>query len=205
MLRKCGLAIGVLGALLTGSVFAQSALAPGDIQAGEQLYAETCQSCHGVGGNSLVPSQPIIAGQYATYLHSQLSAYRSGERENAVMLQFSQELTDADINNLSSYLEAQNAGLSGAVDRELVERGRLLYYLGKPQAAVPSCHGCHGPAGAGIPPLYPRLSGQHAAYTVATLTELRSGTRVNATMNEIAAGLSDEEITALAEFISGLY
>ncbi len=201
-LRCLGISFAVL---MAGHAFAQSVFEPGDILAGEQLYGINCQSCHGINGNSLVPSQPIIASQYTEYLQEQLRAYRSGDRANAIMSPFAQNLSDTDIADLASFLATQNAGLSGAVDRKLAERGRQLYYLGNPSAAVPSCNGCHGPAGAGIPPLYPRLSGQHADYTNATLNELRSGTRVNAVMNEIAANLTDEDIAALAEFISGLY
>ncbi len=102
-------------------------------------------------------------------------------------------------------LSEQQGGLSGAVDQALVLRGEHIYRNGLAAEDVPNCTGCHGPQGEGIPPLYPLLSGQHAAYTAATLAAYRSGERVHEVMNAVAAGLSDEDIAALAEYIAGLY
>ena len=177
----------------------------GDAAAGAATYQTQCQSCHGVAGNSIIPMQPILAGQYAEYSASQLAAYRSGERVNAVMQQFAQQLSDEDINNLSVYLESQQAGLSGATDSELAEQGELLYRNGIPAQGVPNCTGCHGPAGKGIPPIYPRISGQHVAYTTKTMQEFRDGTRVNAVMQAIASGMTDDDMDALSEYIAGLH
>lgn len=188
-----------------GAASLASAIWAADVKAGAELYTSQCMSCHGVAGNSLIPAQPILAGQHPEYLAEQLHEYKEEKRINAIMYPFVSGLTDADIANVSAYLAQQNAGLSGATDAELVQVGELLYRNGNPQAAVPNCTGCHGPAGEGIGPVYPRLSGQHADYTVTTLKEFRAGTRVNEAMNDIAAGLSDEDITALAQYISGLY
>ncbi len=180
-------------------------LIAGDAAAGAELYASQCLACHGQGGNSLVPEQPIIAGQYAEYLAEQIHQFREGERENAAMWPFVKDLSDADIDNLASYLAEQQAGLSGAADQALALRGEHIYRNGLPEAGVPNCTGCHGPAGQGIPPLYPRLSGQHAAYTSTTLAEFRGKIRAHEVMAAVAAGLSDEDIAALAEYIAGLY
>ena len=177
----------------------------GDPAAGAELYATQCMSCHGSGGNSIVPTQPIVAGLDAEYLVLQMRNFRDKVRDNAIMWPFASQLTDADIDNLSVYLESQPAGLSGAVDSQLAAQGEIIYRNGIPTRGVPNCTGCHGPAGLGIPPLYPRLSGQHAAYTANTLTELRDGNRPNAIMNEVAANLSDAEIAAVAEYIAGLH
>ena len=64
---------------------------------------------------------------------------------------------------------------------------------------------CHGPNGAGIPAQYPRLGGQHAGYIVAQMTAFRSGERANNTvMRDIALKMTDAQIKAVAEYISGL-
>ena len=65
--------------------------------------------------------------------------------------------------------------------------------------------GCHSPTGSGIPNQYPRLAGQHAEYTEATLKAFRDGTRRNnVPMQQIAARLTDAEMRAVADYIQGL-
>ncbi len=94
----------VLGVLLSGH-----ALASGNAGRGLEL-SKTCQACHGVDGNGVGdPQYPIIAGQYADYLEHAMRAYRSGERENAIMLGFAQALSDQDIKDLSAYFAAQKS------------------------------------------------------------------------------------------------
>lgn len=208
-----GMRLALAAAVCAASAFLPAALADphseaiwaADAAAGAELYAAQCVACHGVAGNSLVPEQPILAAQHPEYIADQMFKYRSKERENALMYPFAQNLSDQQIYELAAYLGIQNAGLSGATDRELAEAGERIYRLGLPELGVPGCTGCHGPAGLGIPPEFPRLSGQHAAYTAAALRELRSGARVNEAMNAISHRLIDEHIEALAEYISGLY
>lgn len=177
----------------------------GDPAAGSGTYAKTCIFCHGVGGNSVVPAQPIIAGQHAEYLREQLMNFKSGARKNAIMGPMAQKLSEQDIANVAAFLTTQKAGLAGATDPKLAAKGEKLYRLGRPEDGVGACIGCHGPTGSGIPPHYPVLSGQHAEYLRTTLSEFRSGARKNDIMNITAARLSDADIRALAEFLSGLY
>ena len=63
------------------------------------------------------------------------------------------------------------------------------------------CHLCHGADGEASSVIYPRLAGQHKEYIVKQLMNFRSGER-QGTMNEQAAGLSDDEIVALAEYFN---
>jgi cytochrome c553 len=63
------------------------------------------------------------------------------------------------------------------------------------------------PDGAGVPAQYPRLAGQHGDYTLAQLQSFRSGDRdndPNAMMRTIAGRLSDKDMAAVAQYISGL-
>jgi cytochrome c553 len=67
---------------------------------------------------------------------------------------------------------------------------------------------CHSADGGGIPTEFPRLAGQHAQYVVAQLQAFRSGARANdpnAMMQTIASKLSDNEMKAVAQYISGLH
>ncbi len=71
--------------LLTSIVPLGSALAAGDIEAGE-TKAYTCTGCHGIPGyNNIYPTYkvPKIGGQNYEYLVSALKAYKNGEEITA--------------------------------------------------------------------------------------------------------------------------
>lgn len=74
---------------------------------------------------------------------------------------------------------------------------------GKAKFAV--CAGCHGPTGAGNEALkYPKLAGLQAAQVKEQLHAFKSGTRDNATMKAMTAGLNDADIDNLAAYIATL-
>ena len=64
------------------------------------------------------------------------------------------------------------------------------------------CHLCHGAEGEASSAIYPRLAGQNNNYLIKQLKNFRDGKRKSDTMNEMAKGLSDKEIEALAEYFS---
>lgn len=72
---------------------------------------------------------------------------------------------------------------------------------GQAKAAV--CAGCHGPDGNSTNPEWPKLAGQGAAYLAKQLREFKAGKRVNATMQGMAAPLSEQDIADLAAFYAG--
>lgn len=82
------------------------AMAGGDITRGEELSA-TCAACHGADGNSQIPANPKIAGQYDSYLVFALQAYRDGTRNNALMNGMAANLSDQDIADLAAYFSSQ--------------------------------------------------------------------------------------------------
>jgi cytochrome c553 len=95
-----------------------------------------------------------------------------------------------------------------ASNNELAEEGEKIYRGGNLATGVPACSSCHSPDGAGIPPVYPRLAGQHAQYTVAQLRAFRTEQRANdanKVMHVIATRMSEKEMQAVSEFISGLH
>lgn len=83
----------------------------GDVAKGKQLSA-TCAACHGADGNSTIPTNPRLAGQYESYLVQALSDYRSGARKNAIMGGFATDLSDQDIKDLAAYFSSQQSQLS---------------------------------------------------------------------------------------------
>jgi cbb3-type cytochrome c oxidase subunit III len=198
-------------AWLAMPAMAQPAPAKIDLAKGQQLSAQVCAACHGADGNAPSPANPKLAGQHADYLYKQLNNFvpkkgaKEAERANAVMAGFAATLSDADRRNLSAYYAAQAYKPASAKNKDLVELGQQIYRSGIAAKQVPSCTGCHGPTGSGIPAQYPRLGGQWAEYTESQLTQFRSGQRKNSTqMTAIAARMSDAEIKAVSDYIAGL-
>lgn len=179
---------------------------------GRQIAEQVCAACHAADGNSVQPANPVLAGQHADYTHKQLMNFKAMDgkpaaRPNPIMTGMVANLTPADMASLAAYFQAQKPRLRAARDPELVKEGQQIYRGGIPSKNVTACTACHGPTGAGIPAQYPRLAGQFSEYTAAQLKAFRSGERANdpnRTMRAIAEKLSDREIAAVAEYISGL-
>lgn len=79
---------------------------------------------------------------------------------------------------------------------------------GKALYAAKGCGGCHGPdAKSPIMPVYPKLASQSKEYAAQQMKDFKSGSRSNsqaAIMKALMAPLSDEEIDAVAEYLSSL-
>ncbi len=195
--------------------------APGDAKAGE-AKAAVCAACHSADGNAVDPQYPKLAGQHERYIARHLGLYKSGERANPIMLGFAAALSPQDMRDIGAFFAGKSSGGGMADDsvlaegpnagRKFYEIGQSLYHGGDAERGVPACAGCHGPAGDGNPgPSYPRLAGQHAAYTRAQLDAFRggavygSGDNANAVMMGVAKYLTDEEIASLASYIEGLH
>ena len=87
-----------------------TASAGGDAENGKALSA-TCAACHGADGNSTIPTNPILAGQYESYLVQALNDYKSKARDNAIMGGFAAALSDQDIKDLAAYFSSQESKL----------------------------------------------------------------------------------------------
>jgi len=72
-------------------------------------WAQRCDRCHGVDGNSTDPRLPALAAQRVDYLEKVLHAYRTGERKSPQMAAMSEVLTEADVENLAAYYARQKA------------------------------------------------------------------------------------------------
>jgi len=199
------------GVLVCGAVAAQTQ-GKGDPAKAQQIVTQVCSACHGADGNSPLPVNPSLAGQHPEYTLRQLMGFRSqggkpAERPNPVMSPMVASLSPEDMDNLAAYFAVQKPKPAVAGNAELVALGRSIYRGGLAAKGVAACASCHSPNGAGIPAMFPRLSGQHAQYTTETLKAYRAGTRANdpnGMMRATAQKLSDREIAALAEYIAGL-
>lgn len=203
---------------MSGSAIAADANAPGDPKAGEAI-AGSCAACHGNDGNSPTPSFPKIAGLGEKYLYKQLRDIKSGARVIAAMAGQLDNKSEQDLKDLAAYFNSQTLQIAGATDAKVrvnsgievdaLKLGQKVYRAGNPEVGVPSCMGCHSPRGLGNEPAgYPRLSGQYAEYIAQQLRNFRGGERTNdgesKIMRTVAEHMSDAEIDAVANYISGL-
>ncbi|OGT60774.1 MAG: hypothetical protein A3E01_07680 [Gammaproteobacteria bacterium RIFCSPHIGHO2_12_FULL_63_22] len=194
---------------------------PGNAEAGA-TKAGACAACHGLDGNSADALYPKLAGQHEQYIRRQLKLFKSGERENAIMMGMSAALTEQDMRDIGAYYATKKATAGVAddtviaagpnADKKFYQVGEKIFRAGKPSAGVPACTACHGPTGRGNPgPSYPSLGGQHSAYTVARLQFFRDGgvwgkeANANVVMSQAVKGLTDEEIQGLATYVEGLH
>jgi len=176
-----------------------------DLAKGEASYTAVCAACHGADGNSSVPAQPKLASQHPEYLVKQLREFKAGTRKNAVMQGFAAALSEDDMRNISFWVASKAPKTGFAKEKDLVALGEKIWRGGIADRQVPACASCHSPNGAGLPAQYPRLSGQHADYTVSQLTAFRDGVRNNnAVMTGVSAKLNDREIKALGDYVAGL-
>ncbi len=181
-------------------------LAAGSKEAG-QAKAATCSACHGMDGTSMGPEWPNLAGQHETYIVKQLQAFHAGQRQNPLMSPMAAILSDQDMADVAAYFSSQPIR-GGETDPSKAKLGLHVYRSGNVEAKVMACAGCHGPTGRGnAPAAYPSIQGQKAAYVALQLRAFKAGTRTtdpNQMMRNIAAGLSDEEIDAVASYVQGL-
>jgi cytochrome c553 len=193
-------------------VFAFHAVQAQDPAKAQQIAGSVCAACHAADGNSAAPANPKIAGQFPEYLHKQLADFKAQggkkpARDSAIMTPMVANLSEADMKNLSAFYSGQKLKPAAAADKDLAALGQKLWRGGNAATGVPACAGCHGPAGAGIPAQYPRLSGQFPDYVATQLRAFRDGVRANdqnGVMRAVAGRMSEREIRAVAEYAAGL-
>jgi cytochrome c553 len=181
--------------------------ANGNVSAGKEK-AVVCAGCHGADGNGGAdPSWPKLAGQDASYIAKQLSDFKSGARKDPIMTGMAAPLSAADIKNLAAYFASLKTKPGAASNAELATEGGKIYRGGDAKTGVSACMSCHGPSGHGIPPRFPKVSGQNAPYTQKQLLAFKAGSRSNDgdIMTRIAFRMSEQEIKAVSEYMAGLH
>lgn len=166
--------------------------------AGPSGARNACFTCHGLDGAGR-GSVPRLAGIDAGYLTKQMFDYASEERYDPIMGPIARAMTDRDIRMVSHYY-ADLAFLpllsSPAPD---------IYAHGDRRRGLRACADCHGNGGQGLGAGKPPLAGQPTAYTIEQLRRWRRGERRNDPLNvmsTIARSLSDDEIEAIAAYLS---
>jgi cytochrome c553 len=182
----------------------------GDPAAGKaRAEAAGCFACHGVdgiateSGLAIDKHVPNLAGQPDLYLQFQLVFFRKGVRKNETMNAMAAQLSDDDLRNISAYYASLPApNLSAAPDTTPQDTE-----LGGKIAAGIHCTNCHGDHFEGVDNIA-RLAGQREDYVYEALRDFKSGARTStgaAGMAEVVYSLGDEEMKALAHYVSRLH
>jgi cytochrome c553 len=161
--------------------------------------AATCAGCHGPNGQSANPQFPSLAGQTARYLYLELQDFQAGRRASAVMEPIAKSLSKDEMQALAGYFGGQRPMSSSYVtDAARVARGKAL-------ADASLCTMCHLGGFSGQNEV-PRVAGQQYAYILQELAAFRDKRRTNdaGTMQAYARGLSDQDIDALAQYVTSL-
>lgn len=213
-----------IAAALTAALFVANTAYAGDspeelaqrIGAGDPVAGKAksvkCQECHGKDGNSTAPDVPKLAGQYANYIERQIRDYQSGTPHGVHSDPKKSGIAAGsaghqDLLDISAYFASQKL-MKGAGGGNKV--GKQLFIEGSAKKDVYGCINCHGENGKGNAPdnpMFPVIGGQHKGYLIKEITAFNQGKRRNdpsGMMCDVAKRLTNAEIEAVADYISGL-
>jgi cytochrome c553 len=162
----------------------------------------TCQSCHGVGGNSHLRNVPRLNGQIANYIARRLTTFLDPTKQttNAIhaMWGISTTVGPQDIPQIAQYYADQQATPRGHGKSLLAREGAALFAQGG--EGVPACSACHGAHGEGTDSA-PRLAGQHGDYLSYQMTAFVVTMNTHPTMDHPKMDLDQNQIDALAAYL----
>ena len=190
--------LALLAALVGTSAVAQTSQTA---QASSQApaKAEVCVACHGPGGNSVIATNPILAGQTSRYLYLQLRDFQEGRRSDPLMSAMVAGLSRDDMRELADYFSRQKPkSLNFRVDPEKARLGKL-------KADETLCTMCHLGGFAGQNEI-PRVAGQNYDYIFKQLSDFKARKRTNdaGNMTSVSNTLNEKDIENLAHYLTGL-
>ncbi len=169
-----------------------------------KIVQEVCQHCHGLEGEASNVLYPRLAGQHNNYIVKQLHDFRSGKRKGT-MNDMAAALKDDEIIALAAYFSSKPPLAHRVRNKEFAQVGWYIFHRGNEYSGVPACASCHGENGEGSDAL-PRLAGQHKRYVADQLNLFheRERNNDNAIMHSVASKLTEMEIEAVSNYVSGL-
>ncbi|WP_158818076.1 c-type cytochrome [Methylocapsa sp. S129] len=185
-------------ALAVGAASRAEDAKPGaDIALKDKL--EICSGCHGPAGVSQIDGVPNLAGAPDLFTEWQLVYFRGETRMNEQMTPQAKDLTDSDIRDMGAYFLSLPAPAPTGPDSD-----PALTQAGAKLANERHCAQCHTETFAGQGEV-PRLAGQREEFIVKALHDYQHGARRgrgNVIMPEIAYSLNEDDIKAVAHFMS---
>lgn len=218
MTKRSGIVVLLIALMSVGGVYAAEKNIAGSMRDGEgdpvagKEKAEMCGGCHGAEGMSIDPAFPHLAGQYAGYIYKQTLDFQMGNRGDDTMSAMASMVSDSqDLKDISAYYASLKMMKGAPGDAKLAKKGEKLYLSGnKKLGDFAACIRCHGEQGKGLDKknaLFPVIGGQTKDYLIKQLQDFKSGVRTNdpaSMMAVVAQGMTDEEIIAVSEYLSGL-
>lgn len=175
------------------------------LSAGQEKFAEvmpaikTCETCHGVGGNSSIPANPVLAGQHFYYLYVQLKDFKAGRRENAIMGPLAATLSKDQMKLIAEYFSSQPWPA-----REALELDDDTILRAKKAITAGQCVACHLGGFEGDSRV-PYSAGQHPEYLAKTLIEFKTKARNNSpSKSSLMSSFDDADLEAVARYLASL-
>ncbi len=177
------------------AIQADPAALRGAVDAGKKITF-FCANCHGEDGIGKTPEVPNLAGQNPAYLLEQIRKFGSGERKDAFMQGLIKVLKDDERVQAAAYYASMPVPPTKA-DVTLVPKGKELF--------TKLCVRCHGDKAHGND-LIARLAGQKQHYLQTTIARYRdqTGIRNNPLMAIATSTLKNDDITAIAHYLTQL-
>ena len=136
-------AAALAGSLLSAAASGQIAV-KGDPAKAQPLVTQVCAACHAADGNSMIPTNPVLAAQHPEYTFKQLTNFKAengkaAERPSPVMTAIVATLSRDDMANAALYFGGQEAKPRAARNAELVKLGQSIYRGGVAAKAIAAC------------------------------------------------------------------
>ncbi len=186
--------------------FSPFALSEGNPVLGKQK-SMLCSQCHGTNGNSPDQNIPKLAGQLESYIVVATTEFQEGIRKNPMMSSISTVIQNVkDLEDIAAYfaLQPKMQGQGQNRNKSVAREGEKLFTSER-------CNYCHGEGGKRYAPfrenIAPVIGGQHKAYLIKAMHDIKSARRpgdIYDLMPRLLSDLSDQQIEAIAEYLSAL-
>jgi cytochrome c553 len=179
-----------------GRVMADPKAREAAVAAGKRA-AFLCVHCHGQNGVSPLDYVPNLAGQNPIYLLNQIDKFGDGRRKDEFMSGLVKVLKPEDRFSMAVFYASQSVKPAARRDARREQAGRAHF--------ARAGGGCHASQARGTREIA-RLAGQQPVYLRNVLKAYRqaTGSRADPRMTGVARSLTDQEILALAAYLSAL-
>ncbi|HWU54032.1 MAG TPA: c-type cytochrome [Rhizomicrobium sp.] len=164
---------------------------------------QSCESCHGKGGDSQTATTPRLNGLQAEYITSRLKKLsdetRTSPHTKVGMFKELSAASDATRSAIAMYFASQRP--TDPKPGARAAEGKRIYENGNAAENVIACNQCHGAQGEGHDGA-PRIAGQHADYLKAQLQLFNLKFRDHVTMSPNTKTMSKNTMEALASYLA---